>query len=313
MKVLYIQPIHKSGMEKLAAKYEVIVPPDTRRETLLSAIRDVDVVVTRLTVLDAALMAGAKHLKAVAKHGVGVDNIDTAYCQAHGIKVLTTGDANSSTVAEHAMFAIGALYKHIPLLDRETRRGNWGSRDEVVSRDVRGKTLALVGYGRIGRCLAGMAGAGFDMRVRVFDPYADRAQVEMAGYTWCATLADALCGADVLSLHVPLTEDTRGMIGAAELSALAPDALVVNFARGGVVDEGALYAALMDGHIAGAALDAFAQEPPDTQNPLYQLDKVLLSPHCATFTEDSRRRMSMRLAEEIDRVLSRAPQGGIHA
>lgn len=306
-KILYIQPIHPDGMAYLAAKpgYEVAVAPDTQRETLMRAVEDADAVVTRLTVVDAELMRRARHLRAVCKHGVGVDNIDTAYCREHGIAVLTTGDANSSTVAEQTMLAIGALLRRMPWLDQRMRLGDWGARDRAGATDLMGKTLGLVGYGRIGKCLARMASKGFLMNVWVFDPFTPRAEVEAEGYRYAEQLADVLPEADVLSLHVPLTEETRGMIGREELARMKPGALVANFARGGVVDEAALVDALRSGHLAGAALDVFEQEPPAADNPLLHMDNVILSPHCATFTEDSRRRMSMRLALELERTLDK--------
>ncbi len=304
MKVLYIQPIHPSGMEKLREKYEVAVAGDTRRETLVKALADADAAVTRLTAVDRGLMAAAPRLKAVAKHGVGVDNIDTEYAKEHGIAVLTTDDANSSTVAEHTMFAIGALFKRIPMLDGQMRKGNWLSRDLPGARDVMGKTLGIIGFGRIGQNLARMAGQGFRMKVAVYDPFARREEVEKQGFAYYDDLLDMAATLDVVSPHVPLTTQTAGMIGADFLSAMKTESFVVNFARGGVVNEDALYEALMSGHIAGAAVDVFETEPPDIRKPLYCLPNVLLSPHCATFTEDSRIRMSMRLAEEIDQVLS---------
>lgn len=305
-KILYIQPIHPDGMNYLAGKdgWTVEIAPDTEAETLYRAIRDADAVVTRLTRVDEALMSHAEHLRAVCKHGVGVDNIDTAYCAAHGIEVVTTGDANSSTVAEHAMLAIGALYKKIAWLDGRMRAGDWGARDRSGAQDLRGKTLGLIGFGRIGKCLAKMARFGFDMRVLVFDPFAKKEDVEAAGCVWCDALSGLLPRSDVISPHVPLTDATRGLIGREALAALPKGALVLNFARGGVVDEAALCEALASGQVGGAALDVFEQEPPQPDNPLFTLPNVLLSPHSATFTEDSRRRMSMRLATELEKLFS---------
>ena len=305
-KILYIQPIHPDGMNYLRAKegYEVVVSPATDKETLKREIADAEVIITRLTTIDEELMTCAPGLKAVCKHGVGVDNIDVTYCKAHNIAVLTTGDANSSTVAEQTMLAIGSLFRKTVWLDKRMREGDWGSRDRSEASDLMGRTLGLVGYGRIGKCLARMAGKGFLMNVCVYDPYAKREDIEAEGYVFCDTLDELLVKADVVSLHVPLTESTRGIISDAQMKRMKPGSIVVNFARGGVVDEAALYENLISGHLAGAALDVFEQEPPCAQtNPLFKLENVILSPHCGTFTEDSRRRMSMRLATEIERVL----------
>lgn len=303
MKVLYIQPIHESGMKRLSQKYEVIVAPDTTRETLEKYIADAAAVITRLTVVDASLMEKARNLKAVCKHGVGVDNIDVEYAKNHGIAVLTTGDANSSSVAEHAMFAIGALFKRIAYFNKEMLKGNWLSRDTGGSFDVRGKTLGIIGLGRIGMCLANMAKNGFNMNVIVYDPFVSREIVEAKGFAYYEDLDEMLPLVDIISPHIPLTDATRDLIDGRRLGMMKKGSYVINFSRGGIVNEKALCQALENGHIAGAALDVFEEEPPGTDNPLFNNPNVLLSPHCATFTEDSRIRMSLRLAEEIEKVL----------
>ena len=303
--IFYIQPLHPEGMNYLRQKegYYIQVATDTSRETLLREAKDADVIVTRLTKVDAELMTQAKHLKAVCKHGVGVDNIDTAYCREHGIAVLTTGDANSSTVAEQTMIVIGALLRKTLWLDRQMRSGDWGARDRANGQDLMGKTLGLIGYGRIGKCLARMAAKGFLMQVRIYDPYLKREDAAEEGYIYEERLDHLLKSADVVSLHVPLTEQTRGMIGKKEMEAMKDGAYLINYSRGGIIDEKALYESLASGHLAGAALDVYEQEPPPTDLPLFSLENVIVTPHCGTFTEDSRRRMSMRLAQEIERVL----------
>ena len=303
--ILYIQPIHPEGMEYLRSKanYRVMVASATDVETLKREVRDADVIITRLTRLDGELLRCARHLKAVCKHGVGVDNIDVLYCKEHEIAVLTTGDANSSTVAEQAMLAIGALLRKTAWLNERMHRGDWQSRDRSGAVDLMGRTLGLIGYGRIGKSLAGMAGNGFRMKVCVFDPYA-RAEAERDGWECVDSLETLLGRADVISLHVPLTEETRGMIGEREMALMKKNAYIVNYSRGGIVSERALYENLRSGRLGGAALDVFEVEPPESQsNPLFELDNVILSPHCASFTEDSRRRMSMKLAMEIEGVL----------
>lgn len=305
-KILYIQPIHKAGMDYLRNKknYEVVVASSTDHEVLKNEIKDVDVIISRLTPIDRDLMEAADHLKAICKHGVGLDNFDLEYCHSHNIAVLTTGDANSSTVAEQAMIAIGCLFRRNIWLDGEMRKGNWSSRDQANANDLKGKNLGLLGYGRIGKCLARMAGKGFEMNVYVYDPYATKLEIEKDGYIWCERIEDLLPVVDVISPHVPLTPETKGILGEKEMKAMKNGALIVNYSRGGIVDEKALYENLVSGHIKGAALDTFEVEPPDMENnPLFTLDSVILSPHCATFTEDSRIRMSMRLSKEIEKIL----------
>ena len=232
--VLYIQPIHPEGMDYLKnkANYNVMVASSTDLETLKTEMQDADVIVTRLTDLREDLLRCAPHLKAVCKHGVGVDNIDVAYCNAHNIAVVTTGDANSSTVAEQTMLAIGALLRKTVWLNDRVREGDWLSRDRSGAEELMGKTLGLIGYGRIGKCLARMAGKGFLMNVCVYDPYT-KVEVMNDGLEYVENLEDLLKRADVISLHVPLTEKTRGMIAERELAWMKNGAYVVNYAARG--------------------------------------------------------------------------------
>ena len=308
-KVLYIHPLHPCGMDKLREKYEVIVTDNEDKKFLLTLLPEVHAVITRLTVIDAEMIIAGIKLEAVAKHGVGVDNIDIQTCNARHIPVLTTGSANSLSVAEHAFFAIGALAKRISYLDRQMRLGNWKSRDEAGSVDISGRTIGIVGLGRIGSELAAMASHGFHMPVLVFDPLLNREQVEQFGYRYCTDMDELCREADVVSLHVPLTPETQNLIDNRRLKMMKSSSYLVNFSRGGVVNELDLYQALVTKTIAGAALDAFEHEPPDATVPLFELNNVLLSPHCGTFSEDSRIRMSLQVAKGIDDVLSgRVPE-----
>lgn len=303
-KVLYIQPLHSSGMDELRKKYEVVVANTEDKAELMKLLPDAHAIITRLTVIDADMIRAGVNLEAIAKHGVGVDHIDVVAANARGIPVLTTGNANSVSVAEHAFLALGALAKRISYLDRAMRRGHWKSRDEAGSVDLFGRCIGVIGFGRIGRELASMAKNGFHMRVIVYDPYVTKEDVEALGYAYSTDL-DALCReVDALTLHVPLSEATRGLLDARRLGLMKPTAFLANFSRGGIVDEAALYDALINHRLAGVALDAFAQEPPEYDVPLFKLDSVLLSPHCGTFSEDSRIRMSMQVAEGVDDVLS---------
>lgn len=302
-KIVYIQPVHEGGMNRLAGKYEVIVSPDTSRETIERLIADADAIVTRLTPIDRALIDKGTRLKAIARHGIGVDNIDVEYAAGRNIAVITTGNANSLSVAEHAFFAIGALFKKIPLLDREVRKGNWASRDKTGATEITGTCIGIVGLGNVGSQLARMAKYGMNMQVLAFDPFATAEAVQSHGYEKLDDLDDLLRRADVVSVHVPLTADTRNLIDERRFQLMKPGAFIINFARGGIIDEQALYRVLTDGPVAGAALDVYEREPPDRSNPLLRLDNVILSPHCSYFTEEARIRMSMHLAEKIEEAL----------
>lgn len=308
-KILFIQEIHRSGMDRLRRRYDVVVAKDSRKETLLEAVGDADALVTRLTEVDRAVIDAAPRLRAIAKNGIGVDNIDVAWATARGIPVLTTGFANIWSVAEHTVFAMGALYKRIPYFDRSMHEENWACRDDGGIYDVAGRVFGVIGFGRIGRYVAGIVKDGFRMDVLVHDPYVDRAEVEGLGFRMADSL-EALCRqADVISLHMPLTAENTRIINDYTLSLMKPSAIVINFSRGLMVDNDALYRALTEKRIAGAALDAFVPEPPGFDHPLYQFDNVLLSPHTAGISEDARERMSIKVAEGLEAVLEgRTPE-----
>jgi len=303
-KVLYIQPLHPCGMNFLRGKYEVMVAGTEDHDALKSMVGGFHAIVTRLTVIDKSIIEAGDKLEVIAKHGVGVDNIDINAAMERNIKIVTTGDANSLSVAEHAFFTIGALSKRIAYLDRSVRRGQWGARDEPGSIDITGKKLGVVGIGRIGANIARMAKNGFNMEVVVYDPFASREDLKTQGYVLVDDL-DELCRiVDFITLHVPLSDETQDLIDERRLQMMKPGAFLINFARGGIVNEDALFRALQEKWIAGAALDAFSIEPPDHTASLFELPNVILSPHCGTFSEDSRKRMSMRVAEGIDDILN---------
>ena len=302
-KILYIQAIHPAGMDLLRQKYNVVVAKSPDKENLLQEVRDADALISRLSVIDRELIDAGKQLKAIAKNGIGVDNIDVAYATEKGIPVLTTGTSNLWSVAEHTVFAMGALAKRIVYMDRCLREGNWKGRDSGGISDVAGRIFGIAGFGRIGRDVAGIVKA-FRMQVMVYDPFLTREAVEREGCLYAASLEELCRNADVVSLHMPLTKENTHIINEESLSWMKPTAMLLNFSRGKLVDPDALYRALSENRLAGAALDAHAPEPPDTSHPLYHLDNVLLSPHTAGNSDDALRRMSLKLAEGIDDVLN---------
>ena len=307
-KVLYIQPIHPAGMDMLREKYDVVVANTEDKAVLMEMVKDASAIVTRLTDVDADIINAGEKLEAIAKNGIGVDNIDTKLATEKGIAVLVTGPANTSSVAEHIIFAMGAFYKRIPYMDRAMRQRNWKSRDEGGYYDVADRTFGVIGLGRIGGQVARIAKV-LNMDVLVYDAYMSREKIEEMGYRYSESLEYLCRNADVISMHMPLTPENTHMINEESLSWMKPTALVMNFSRGPMVDEDALYRALVEKKIAGAALDAFIPEPPNFDHPLYQLDNVLLSPHTAGISEDAKKRMSINVAAGIDAVLSgRKPQ-----
>lgn len=240
------------------------------------------------------VFAAARDLKIVAKHGAGVDSVDLASATRHGIAVMVAGGANADAVAEHALTLMLCLSREIPRFDRETRRGAW--RDlKHFTREFHTLTVGIVGYGQIGERTARLVqacGAQVLVHTRSNPALPPGMSVE-------PDIDRLLERVDVLSLHCPLTDKTRGMIGAAQFARMKPGAFVVNTARGPVIDEPALVEALRSGKIAGAGLDTFAVEPPDAANPLFALPNVLVTPHIAAATTDAMVRMGTIAASNI--------------
>ena len=246
----------------------------------------------------ARVIGNAPRLAVVSRHGVGYDNVDVAALTAAGIPLMVTGTANSVTVAEHSLFFMMSLAKHGVKFDREVRKGNWDIRFENTAIDLAERKLLVLGFGRIGQLLVKRCVA-LDMEVHVHDPYASDEAIREASAEpvkeWRALLPEL----DFLSVNCPKTEETTGMVGAAELAAMKESAYVVNTARGGIVDEAALVDALKRRAIAGAAIDAFEVEPATADNPMFALDNILVSPHSAGVTEESMFRMGASCAQNV--------------
>jgi D-3-phosphoglycerate dehydrogenase len=249
--------------------------------------------------------ACADAMQVIARVGVGYDAVDVAGCTAHGILLMTSGTANSVTVAEHAMSLMLELARCTARYDAMVREGNWEKRMASLRLDLGGRTVLVVGFGRIGSRIAARLRA-MEMQVLVADPYVDAGRIRAAG---CEplTLAAGLPRADFVTVHCPKNAETTGLLGTAELAAMKRGAFVVNTARGGIVDEAALYAALASGHLAGAGLDVFVEEPVPTDHPLLQLPNVIVGPHIAGNSVEARERSSIITINNILSVLDGAP------
>ena len=294
--------ISPEGLRLLEAVADLTRLPDFAPEDdMIRAIRDVDAVLARIATISKAVIDAAPRLKIVSRHGVGVDSVDVAECTRQGILVTTTGDANSQAVAEHTFACLLSAVRMVPAADRTVKSGRW-DHDAFTGTELYGKTLGLVGIGRIGARVARQAKA-FDMQVIAYDPYASPAAAEQLGAS-LVDLETLLRRADFVSLHAPRTPETVDLIGKAQLDMMKPSAMLVNTARGGIVNEEALYEALSEHRIAGAALDAFTIEPLPSGHPLTTLDNVICTPHIGTQTEEALARMSARSAENILSVLA---------
>ena len=303
-KILIVQPIHERGVRVFDERFDVRVASDPSVATVLKEIRGVAGVVVRTAPFPGEIIEAADALKVIGRHGVGVDNIDVKAATEKGIVVVYTPNANATSVAEHTITAIGALAKRAVSYDRATREGRWEIRNSYKAVDLDGKILGLVGIGRIGSMVARRAAAAYNMKVIAFDPYIRPETADRLGVSILARMDDVFGQADVVSLHTPLTPETRGLVNEAKLRLMKPTSFLINFSRGEVVDEKALCMALRSGVIAAAAIDVYDPEPPLRDNPLFAPENILLSPHSAALTEECVIRMATGAAEGIVDVLS---------
>jgi D-3-phosphoglycerate dehydrogenase / 2-oxoglutarate reductase len=303
-KILIVQAIHERGVQVFDDRFDVRVASDPSVATVIREIEGVEGVVVRTAPFTREIIEAAKQLKVIGRHGVGVDNIDVKAATEKGIVVVNTPNANATSVAEHTVTVIGALAKRVVAYDRATREGRWEIRNSYSAVDLDGKTLGLVGIGRIGSMVAGRVAAAYNMKVIAYDPYVTPEKARELGVTLCAQMDDVFRQADIVSLHTPLTPETRGFVNDAKLRLMKPTAFLINLSRGEVVNEKALYDALKSGVIAGAAIDVFDPEPPLKDNPLFALENIILSPHSAALTQECVIRMATGAAEGVVDVLS---------
>jgi len=267
-------------------------------ENILQHIGNYDAVILGVAPFTARIIEKADRLKIASRHGVGYDSVDVAALTRAGIPLTVVGTANSVTVAEHALFFMLALAKQCVPYDREVRKGNWNIRFDLPASDLEGKKLLILGFGRIGRRLVNRCLA-MEMEVLVHDPFVVQDAIVTAGATPVADWRAILSEIDFLSVNCPKDATTTGMVGKAELAAMKKTAYVVNTARGGIVDEAALYDALKERIIAGAGIDPFVVEPATPDNPLFELDNILVSPHSAGVTKESMYRMGFWAAQNV--------------
>lgn len=296
--VLVAGKLHPSGMELLQAVPGVTFDyvEDVSEESYAPLIAAADGLVIRTQPLSAPTIARALRLRIVSRHGVGYDAVDLPVLNGRGIALTVVGDVNSISVAEHAMMLLLACAKRLLQADASVREGNWAWRNRLLATELYGKRLLIVGYGRTGRQLARYAGV-FGMEVRAFDPYLQAAGWPEGTVAPVENLAAGLGWADAVSVHVPKAE--RPAIGAEELGAMKPSAILVNTARGGIIDEAALLAALLEGRISAAGLDVFDDEPPLADHPLFGLDRVILTPHIAGLTAECAERMAISSVQNV--------------
>lgn len=273
---------------------------------IAAGVRDADAVIVNLEPIPRSAIEGMRRCKIICRYGIGYDNVDIAAATERGIWVARVPDYGIEDVSDHALGLFLACVRKIPFTDRGIRDGGWGFRRNRPSYRIRGKTFGLLGYGAIARALhRKLSGLGL-ARVLAHDPYVDAAEMRAAGAE-PAGIDELLAASDYVSVHAPLTPETRGMIDHARLAAMKPTAIIVNTARGGIIDEYALADALRAGGIGYAALDVFETEPLAADSPLRELDTVILTDHNAYYTEESLVELKTKAALRVRTAL----EGGV--
>ncbi|SEQ15330.1 hydroxyacid dehydrogenase [Basfia succiniciproducens] len=304
MKVVISHRLHDNGMKVLEdANAQVAITNDGNPKIMLPELLDAEGLIIRIGSIDRETMLQAKNLKVIGRPGVGVDDVDVKTATELGIPVVIAPGANTRSVAEHAFALMFACAKDIVRSDNEMRKGNFAIRSSYKAYELNHKTLALIGYGRIGSILAQMSKA-IGMNVKVYDPFVKQGTIEQEGYIYCTELDDVIRDSHVISIHVPLTNETRNLIGEHEFSLMNEHTILINCARGEVIDEPVLTKVLQEGKIHSAGLDVFACEPVDINSPLFQLDNVIVSPHMAGQTKEAASGVATMAAEGVIAVIN---------
>jgi phosphoglycerate dehydrogenase-like enzyme len=293
--VCIFEPIHPAGVARLKERFDVVLPDEIAADPRVDEAR---LLLVR-TAETAAIVARMTKLRLIVKHGAGVDNIDIPAATRRGIMVCNTpGGNNSTAVAEGAVALMLALLRQVREMDALVRDGRFDDRRKIRLGDLTGARVGLLGFGRIARCAATICGAGFGCDVAAFDPFISAEDIRAAGVE-PLPLAEIM-RRDVISIHTPLTPDTRNLVGAPELALMHESAIIVNCSRGGIIDEAALVEVLKAGAIRGAGIDVFETEPPLADHPLFGLPNVILSPHVAGVTENGMKDMALNCARVIE-------------
>jgi D-3-phosphoglycerate dehydrogenase / 2-oxoglutarate reductase len=309
-KVLVNEKVSPDALNILKQAAEVVYIPSGDHAEIISMLKDITCIMLDTTIkFTGELMDSAPNLKVISRTGTGVDNVDVDAATKRGIMVLHTPDANTVTVAEHTVAFIGALTKHLVFLDSETRQGKFKvARRYYLPVDLEGKTLGIIGYGRIGKQVAKKCIGAFDMKVIIYDPYVSD-DVIAPGVTRYTDEKKVFKEADVVSIHVPMTPETRNHVNENLLSLMKPSAYLVNTARGNIVDEPYVCKMLDEGRLAGAGFDVLANEPPVDNELFLKNPKTIVSPHSAALTNECTVRVACEAAQGIvDYLEGRKPR-----
>lgn len=291
MKFVMTQAVCPEGMELLEGKAEVYVADDADPNRYLDKMKDADALIVRIAKCDQNVIENSPALRVIGRTGVGYDSVDVEAATKAGIPVVITPGANNLSVAEHAVGMMFAVAKNFVEAQNEMKMGNWKIRDAKKAFELKGKKAGFIGLGAIGRQTQNICKA-IGMRTAGYDPYISREGIEEMGCEYYGDYRELLRECDVISIHVPLVDATRGMIGKDELALMKKTAVIINCSRGGIIDEEALAAALNAGIIAGAGTDVFEEEPPSGNHPLLSAKNLVYSPHSAAQTREAVIRMA---------------------
>ena len=300
-KIAVIEQIHNDGLEllKKSSDYEYELITDVSEENLIKKLPEFDGCTLRVSKLSENILKHCTKLKVISRHGVGYDNVDLSFIKKKNISLLITATANAVAVAEHVIYMMLSISKSINLYDNEVRLGNFKKNaSKIETLELFKKEILIIGFGRIGRSLIKRC-LGFDMKINVFDPFIDDKIIKNFGGNKVENLDEGLETCDYLSLHIPLTEETKNLINYEKIKTMKKSAIIINTSRGGIINENDLNKALENNIIFGAGLDVFEKEPIEKVNPLINNKKVLLSPHSATFTNECKSRMAIETTKNI--------------
>ena len=299
--VLLAEKLAPSAVAMLGEDVEIREVDGTDRPALLAAISDADALLVRsATQVDAEALAASTRLKIVARAGVGLDNVDVAAATAHGVMVVNAPTSNIVSAAEHAIALLLSAARHIPAADAALRQGKW-KRSSYTGTEINGKTVGIVGLGKIGQLVAQRL-AAFGVELVAYDPYISKARAAQLGIE-LLDLDDLLRTADAISIHLPKTPETLGLIGKDQLALTKPGVIIVNAARGGLVDEQALSEAVRSGHVGGAGVDVYVTEP-TTSSPLFEVENIVVTPHLGASTEEAQDRAGTDVARSVQLALA---------
>ena len=300
-KILVIQPIHDAGIQLLKnnSKFEFDVIENIDQDNIKSKIAECDGLSIRTAKLSSELINFSKKMKIISRHGVGYDNIDLKASKDKNITLAITATANAVAVSEHVMFMLLNISKRKDMYDKTVKSGNFSDRNKLPKTiELWNKNILIAGFGRIGQCLIKRC-KGFEMNVYVYDPFVSKEIIEQLGGKKVENLSEAITKMDAISLHMPLTDKTKNIINYDLLKKMRKNCIIINAARGGIINEIDLDRALNENLIFGAGLDVFEVEPPEQSNLLLKNDKVFLSPHTAAFTEECMIRMGKETIQNI--------------